>query len=165
MLKLNQSILNQKRKEFLEMSGLVPFNKRRKDLLSNDNSLFNMLDDFFSGSMPMMRSLDADTFKVDVKDMGENYEVTAEMPGIKKENLEINLDDGRLKIRVHHEEESEEENKNYIHRERRVSSMERNIYLQDADDENIKAKLDQGILHISIPKKEDVDTSKKIEIE
>ena len=115
--------------------------------------------------MPMMRSLDADTFKVDVKDMGENYEVTAEMPGIKKENLEINLDDGRLKIRVHHEEESEEENKNYIHRERRVSSMERNIYLQDADDENIKAKLDQGILHISIPKKEDVDTSKKIEIE
>ncbi|NLB19976.1 MAG: Hsp20 family protein [Clostridium sp.] len=147
------------------MSGLVPFNKRRKDLLSNDNSLFNMLDDFFSGSMPMMRSLDADTFKVDVKDMGENYEVTAEMPGIKKENLEINLDDGRLKIRVHHEEESEEENKNYIHRERRVSSMERNIYLQDADDENIKAKLDQGILHISIPKKEDVDTSKKIEIE
>ncbi len=147
------------------MSGLVPFNKRRRELLSNDNSLFNMLDDFFSGSMPMMRSLDADTFKVDVKDLGDNYEITAEMPGIKKENLEINLDEGRLKIRVHHEEESEEENKNYIHRERRVTSMERNIYLQDADDENIKAKLEHGILSITIPKKEDVDTSKKIEIE
>ena len=61
------------------MSGLVPFNKRRRELLSNDNSLFNMLDDFFSGSMPMMRSLDADTFKVDVKDLGDNYEITAEI--------------------------------------------------------------------------------------
>lgn len=147
------------------MAGLVPFNRRRKDLLSNDDSIFNMLDDFFSGSMPMMRNLDTDTFKVDVKDLDNQYEVTAEMPGIKKENLEINLDDGRLKIRVHQEEESEEERKNYIHRERKVSSMERNIYLQDADDENIKARLEEGILHISIPKKEQVDTSKRIEIE
>lgn len=147
------------------MAGLVPFNRRRKDLLSNDDSIFNMLDDFFSGGMPLMRNLDADTFKIDVKDTGKEYEVSAEMPGIKKENLEINLDDGRLKIRVHQEEESEEENKNYIHRERKVSSMERNIYLQDADDENIKAKLEEGILHITIPKKENVDTSKKIEIE
>ncbi len=147
------------------MAGLVPFNKRKRALLSGNDNLSNMLDDFFSEGFPMMRSLDADTFKVDVKDTGAAYEVTAEMPGVKKEDLEIHLDDGRLKIRVHQEEESEEESKNYIHRERKVSSMERNIYLQDAHNEDIKAKLEEGILHITIPKKEEVDTTKRIEIE
>ena len=147
------------------MAGLVPFNRRKRALLSGNDDFSNMLDDFFAEGFPMMRNLEADTFKIDVKDTGKTYEVTAEMPGIKKENLDIHLDEGRLKICVHQEEENEEENKNYIHRERRVTSMERNIYLQDAASDDIKAKLEEGILHIAIPKKEQVETTKRIEIE
>ena len=147
------------------MAGLVPFNKRKRALLSGNDNLSNMLDDFFSEGFPSLRTLEGDTFKVDVKDLGETYEVTAEMPGVKKEELDIHLDDGRLKIKVHQEEESEEESKNYIHKERKVCSMERNIYLQDAHTDDIKAKLEEGILHITVPKKEKIETTKRIEIE
>lgn len=152
-------------KGVFQMAGLVPFNRRKRALLSGNDNFYDMLDDFFAEGFPMMRNLEADTFKIDVKDTGKTYEVTAEMPGIKKEDLDIHLDDGRLKICVHQEEESEEENKNYIHRERRISSMERNIYLQDAGSDDIKAKLNEGILTIEIPKKEEIDTAKRIEIE
>ncbi|NLC66050.1 MAG: Hsp20 family protein [Clostridium sp.] len=147
------------------MSNLRPFNRRRRALLS-DSNFSNMLDDFFSSGFPTMeRNLQMDTFKLDIKDEGENYKVTAELPGIKKEDLDVSLDKGRLKIRVHQEEEKDEEEKNYIHKERRVCSMERNIYLEDADSEDIKARLDDGILNLTIPKKEEIDTSKRIEIE
>lgn len=147
------------------MSNLRPFNRRRRALLS-DSNFSNMLDDFFSAGFPTMeRNLQMDTFKLDIKDEGENYKVTAELPGIKKEDLDVSLDKGRLKIRVHQEEEKDEEEKNYIHKERRVCSMERNIYLEDADSEDIKARLDDGILNLTIPKKEEIDTSKRIEIE
>lgn len=147
------------------MSNLRPFNRRRRDLLSG-NTFSNMLDDFFSdGFSDMGRNLQMDTFKLDIKDTGENYKVTAELPGVQKENLDVSLDDGRLKIRVQEKEEKEDEKENYIHKERRLSSMERNIYLEDADSEGVKAKLEEGILHLTISKKEEIDTSKKIEIE
>lgn len=147
------------------MSNLRPFNRRRRDLLSG-NTFSNMLDDFFSDGFPDMgRNLQMDTFKLDIEDTGENYKVTAELPGVQKENLDVTLDDGRLKIRVQQEEEKKDEKENYIHKERRLSSMERNIYLEDADSESVKAKLEEGILHLTISKKEEIDTSKKIEIE
>lgn len=75
------------------------------------------------------------------------------------------MEDGRLKISVNKEENIEEKNKNYIHRERRYSSMNRNIFLADADCGKIKAKLEDVVLAITVAKKEKLDTSVKIDIE
>ena len=148
------------------MAGLIPFNRKKKDLLRNEFGDFgSMLDDFFSESFPFRRSLDADTFKVDVEDSEKEYIVHAELPGVKKEEVSLSLEDGRLRISVQRDEEKEEKDKNYIHRERRVCSMERNIFLQEAGEENIKAKLEHGVLKIEIPKKPHVDTSRRIEID
>lgn len=148
------------------MAGLIPFNRKKNDLLRSDFGDFSsMLDDFFSESFPFIRSLEADTFKVDIEDGEKEYIVHAELPGVKKEEVSVSLEDGRLRISVQRNEEKEEKDKNYIHREIRVSSMERNIFLKDAGEENIKAKLENGVLKIEIPKKPHVDTSKKIEIE
>ncbi len=147
------------------MAGLVPFNTRRSELSNiGYNDFYNMLDDFFSEGWPLRRSLSADTFQVDVQDE-KNYFVTAEIPGVKKEEISVFMEDGKLKVSIERKEELEDKSKNYIHRERRCCSMARNIYLGDADSAGIKAKLVDGVLKIIVPKTENRDKSINVEIE
>ncbi len=148
------------------MAGLVPFNRRRADVLSTGfDSFQNMLDDFFTEGWPLRRSLLGDTFKLDVQDNKTEYLIEAELPGATKEDINISLNDGRLTIAVNKDETVEEKDKNYIHRERRYSSMSRNVMLGDADAAGIKAKLDNGVLSITVPKKIKPDSSVVIDIE
>ena len=148
------------------MSGLIPFNRKRQDFLNTGFEDFqNMLDDFFTEGWPIRRSLASDTFKIDVQDNQNEYIVEAEMPGVQKEEIDLSLDDGKLSISVKKEESKEENEKNYIHKERRYCSMSRTIFLKDANPEGINAKLDNGVLKISVPKKNKIDLSKRIEIE
>ena len=148
------------------MAGLVPFNRRRADVLSTGlDSFQNMLDDFFAEGWPFGRSLMADTFKIDVRDNNTEYLIEAELPGAKKEDIGISLNEGRLNISVNMDETIEEKDKNYIHRERRTSSMNRSIMLGDADSAGVKAKLDNGVLSVSVPKKKQPDNSVIIDIE
>ncbi len=148
------------------MAGLVPFNRRRPDVLSTGfDSFQNMLDDFFAEGWPFRRSLVADTFKIDVQDNKTEYLIEAELPGIQKENIGISLNEGRLSITVSQDEAVEEKDKNYIHRERRYTSMSRSIMLSDADASGIKAKLDNGVLSINVHKKTKPDSAVVIDIE
>ncbi len=149
------------------MAGLVPFNRRRKDLMSTGFEDFqNMLDDFFAEDWPRPRSLMKDTFKIDVKEDDNEYMVEAELPGMTKEDVSLSIEDGRLSISVNKEEVKEDQDqKNYIHRERRYTSMQRNIFLAEAADEGITAKLKDGVLMITVPKKVHEDKSRAIEIE
>ena len=148
------------------MAGLIPFNRKRNDLMNiGFDDFSNMLDDFFTGSWPVQRSLAADTFKIDIQDNDTEYMIEAELPGVKKEDVEITLNEGRLNLSVKKEEISENESKKYIHRERRHAQMSRSILLADANDEGIQAKLEEGVLTIKVPKKQQVDTSKRIMIE
>ena len=148
------------------MAGLIPFNRKKNDLLSTGFEDFHsMLDDFFTEGFPMRRSLAADTFKVDVVEEDTAYVVQAELPGVDKKDIQLSLSEGRLRIGVVREEEKEEKGKHYIHKERRSMSMERNIYLAEAEEDGIKAKLDQGVLSVHIPKKPHMEKSKHIDID
>ncbi len=142
------------------MSGLIPFNSRNGLL-----NFGNMLDDFFTENWLPSRSLLRDTFKIDVEENGQEFLIHAELPGIAKDEINLDLNDGRLTISVNRTEDVNEEKKNYIHRERRVSSMSRSVYLADAAAENIGAKLDNGVLTITVPKRVKQNGSTKIEIE
>jgi len=149
------------------MAGLIPFNKRR-DLATRDSGIdefYNMLDDFFRSDWPFRRSLEDDTFKLDVIDNGNEYIIEAEVPGIDKKDINVEMVDNRLEISITKDESKEEKDKNYIHKERYYSSMSRSIYLADAKSEGLKAKLENGILKITIPKEEIKENKTKIEIE
>lgn len=135
------------------MAGLVPFNRNKLWLRpSGFEEFYNMLDDFFNDTRIMPRSLAADTFKIDVQDTEKEYIIDAELPGASKEEVSLEFNEGRLTISVNREENVEEEKKNYIHKERRVSSMQRSMYLADADADGIKARLEDGMLHVNVPK-------------
>lgn len=148
------------------MTGLVPFNRKNTGLLNTGfEDFYNMLDDFFSDNWSPRRSLARDTFKINVQQNEKEYLIDAELPGVSKEEIGLDLSDGRLNISVKREEKINEEKKNYIHRESRFSSMSRSVYLEDADAKGIKAKLDSGVLRITVPRQEKTVKSEAIEIE
>jgi HSP20 family protein len=151
------------------MAGLIPFNRKNSNPLqaadAGFENFYNMLDDFFTEGWPFRRSLARDTFKVDVQENDKEYLVEAELPGVKRDEINLEIDEGKLRISVNKSAEIEEEKKNYVHRERRYSSMVRNIFLANAASEGIKAQLQDGILSVIVPKQEKPDTSTKITIE
>ena len=148
------------------MAGLIPFNRKYSAVLPTGfEDFYNVLDDFFSEGSSGRRNLARDTFKIDVEETPEDFKIQAELPGVKKEEIDLALNDGKLSISVKKEENVEEEKKNYIHRERRLSSMVRSVYLGDAKAEGIKAKLEDGILTITVEKERKVDKAVSIAIE
>ncbi|WP_035355831.1 Hsp20 family protein [Acetobacterium malicum] len=148
------------------VTALIPFNRKRNDLMNTGFDDFqNMLDDFFAEGWPLRRSLAGDTFKIDLQDNEKEYIVEAELPGVAKGDINLSLEEGRLQISVKKEEVKEEKEKNYIHRERKFSSMTRNVFLADAASDDIKAKLTDGVLTITVPKAVKQEPSKLIEIE
>lgn len=149
------------------MSGLIPFNRKSNGLArSSDFDVFHsMLDDFFGDSWLPGRNLLRDTFKIDIEETDEEYRIEAELPGVQKSEIDLSADDDILCISVNREEEVNKEGKNYIHRERRASSMSRRVRLAGANLDAIKARLDNGVLTITLPKGEEVKHSRKIDIE
>ncbi len=148
------------------MAGLVPFDKGRSNFMNvGIDGFHQMFDDFFTDGWPIRRMLAAETFRVDVQEDETNYFISAELPGVKKEEISVFMEEDRLHISATREEKTEESEKNYVHRERRSSSMRRSILITNADPSGIKAKLDDGILSLTVPKKDKADKSVKIEIE
>ena len=92
--------------------------------------------------------------RVDIKEKDKEYLLEAEIPGVNKEQINLKIKDDILTIAVEGKEEIKEEKENYIRQERRYGSFKRSFYVEDVEQENIKAKFKNGILEIKLPKKE-----------
>ena len=89
----------------------------------------------------------------DVLDEGDHYVINAELPGVTKDDVKLNVSDGNVEISAEHKEEKEEKKKNYVRKERRTFAYHRNLPLPEkVDSAKAKAKLNNGILSINIPK-------------
>ncbi len=150
------------------MAGLVPFNRRNNSMARKNegfDDFYNMLDDFFHDSWLPGRNLLNDTFKIDIQENDSEFLIEAELPGIRKEEIELNMDDENLCISVQRTEDINKDGKNYIHRERREGCMSRRLHLAGAKMDDIKAKLDNGVLTINVPKAENETNRRRIEID
>lgn len=135
---------------------------------SHSNSLFNMMDDIFDESFfkPTTRfNTISPSFKLDVKDIEEQYVVEAQLPGVQKEAVGLEYKDNRLYISVAKKETVEEDNNGYVYRETRNEAMERVVFLKNVDVNGITAKLDNGILVVTAPKKVVEKDQYKIDIQ
>lgn len=132
---------------------------RIKPYTTRNVDLFNLFDDFFNDSRVYNGSL-----KIDVRDLEKEYIVDVDVPGINKEDIEVHFENERLFINVNREEDKEEDDKGYVHRERRSMSLSRSIYLKDVDPKQFSAKLDNGVLTITAKKLEDKINKYMIEI-
>ncbi len=127
---------------------LVKYNPFRS-LLSFDNEMRN----FFN-----LGNYESDTVwspNVDIIDNENSYELKAELPGLKKKDITISVEDGVLKLSGDKKLENEKKEKNYHLRESFYGKFERNFRLpKDVEFDNIKAEFKNGVLDIHIPKSE-----------
>ena len=94
--------------------------------------------------------------RTDVKEDKEGYEVHIDLPGFKKEDVQITLKDGYMTVAASRVNEVEE-GKKYLRRERYVGNVSRSFYVGEVlTEEDIKAKFENGVLKITLPKKEEV---------
>ena len=135
--------------------------------LSGIGDFDSAVSDFFSRPFGFFRELDFGwSPRVDVTESETAYELHAELPGIKKKEIEVSFQDDILTIsgEKKHEEKKEDRENTYYHRESGYGSFKRSFrFTQPVFDENISAKYKDGILTITVPKAE-VPEPQKVEI-
>lgn len=143
------------------MFGLVPFNSKRNDVTRRDGiwDLRSVFDEFFNDSLFPTAFSGAGSIRADIRETEKEYVIEAEIPGANKENIQIEFRDNILTIGVEHNEEVNEERKDYIRRERRCGTASRSFRVENVMNEGVTAKYKDGILTVTLPKLE--ETSKK----
>ena len=121
----------------------------------------NLIDDFFGYDYPFGRYQRTDVnslMKTDVKEHDDGYELEISLPGYKKEDIHAELKNGYLMINASiskSNDEKDEESGKYIRRERYSGSCSRSFYVgENVTQEDIKAKYENGVLTLLIPKNE-----------
>ncbi len=153
-----------------EKKEIVPFWRSGFDEL--DRVFDNFKRDFEHAFAPAFAAKPLHLFEAttacDLVDEGDKFVVTADMPRIKKEEINLNVGDDYIDISAEHKESEEEKKKKYIKKEHSEVSIHRRISLPDrVKSSDVKAKLNNGILTVEIPKEKPTPEPKttKIKIE
>ncbi len=104
--------------------------------------------------------------KCDIYEREGNYHIEMDIPGFNKEDIKVEAKNDYLTITAEKSSENNDEDneRNYVHRERTYGRYQRSFYLNGLDSENIDAEFNNGVLKIMVPKKENNDDRKYIEI-
>lgn len=148
------------------MFDLTPYTRRHNDSICRGfydpfRELEALQRSFFSGS-------DLPAFRTDVKDQGDSYLLEAELPGMKKEDIHLDVNDDTLTISAERKAEAEDKDAEgrYVKRERSYGSFCRSFDLTGIDADNIKAAYVDGILRLTLPKQtEQPKAARRLEIE
>lgn len=127
------------------------------------NNLFEDFDKLF------FNSFETSELKTDIREKNGNFILDVDLPGFKKEDIDVSVDDGYLTIRAEKKEENEEKDEKgrYLRRERCYGSCSRSFYVGDIDEKTVKATYENGILSLTVPKDQPkrLEDKKRIEIE
>ena len=118
---------------------------------------FGFRDNFFGGKNPLYGKHAKNIMKTDVRETDKGYELDVDLPGFKKDEVQVQLKDGYLTISAAKGLDKDEEDKkgNYIRRERYAGSMSRSFYVgKHVTVEDVHPKYESGILSFSVPKAE-----------
>lgn len=129
-----------------------------KENLFDDFMDFPFEKEFFGRRNPLYGKNEKNIMKTDVKETDSSYEVAIDLPGFKKDEVSAKLEEGYLTISASKSldrEEKDEKSGTYIRRERYSGQCSRSFYVGDAvTEKDIRAKFEDGILRVSVPKKE-----------
>lgn len=121
------------------------------------DEMMNM-NDFFGDQSPLYGKHAKNLMKTDIREHESGYEVDIDLPGFKKDEINLQLDNGYLTVSAAKGLDKDEQAKDgtYIRRERYVGSCSRSFYVgEGVTEEDVHAKYEDGILKLAIPKKED----------
>ena len=147
------------------MFELRPFERRNNHIAAYDP--WDQMERAFFGDGSWGRGLSE--FKTDIQDKGDSYLLEADLPGFKKDEVNVELNNGYLTIEAAKSLDKDDADKQgrYIRQERYAGSMSRSFYVGDVKPEDVKAKYESGVLTVLIPKEEPkkLTSSSKIAIE
>ena len=124
----------------------------------------NLFDEFFADPFGLTRGSEVsdhlygknakNLMKTDIREKDNSYELDIDLPGFKKDDLNIDLSNGYLTIQASKGLDKDEQDKDgrYIRRERYAGSMSRSFYVGDVKPEEVSAKFEDGILRLDLPK-------------
>ncbi|MEE0699605.1 MAG: Hsp20/alpha crystallin family protein [Bacilli bacterium] len=123
----------------------------------------NYFGDIFDDFMPAVKE---GSMKCDIYEKDGDYHIEMDVPGFNKDEIKIEAKKDYLTVTAEKSSEKNEEDKdkNYLHRERSYGKYQRSFYLQDLDSERVNAEFNNGVLSISVPKKDAEEGKKYIEI-
>ena len=146
-------------------------NNRHFDLQRSEREPLGFFDGWFDDFMPMFSRKEMKEFnsvmKTDIKETENNYVLEVDLPGFDKKDINMELENGYLSISAKREHKVEKNDKkdNFIRRERSFGQFSRSFYVGDIKEEDISAKLENGILTVLLPKEEkETPKTKRIEI-
>ena len=140
------------------MASLVPYDRYNR--MARSMWPFDLFDELVPARLDAQAG-----FKMDVEDAGDTYVVTAELPGVSRDQIDVELNEGRLSISVEKTETEEHKAKNFLHKEMSEWSATRGVYLKDAATAGLSAKLVDGMLTVSVPKQDEKANVTKIAID
>lgn len=132
------------------MFDMIPF--RKNSLAGREDFFSSFLKNFFDDDYFSVMGGLSESFRVDLKETNDNYLVEADLPGVKKEDINVEFNNYNLIIRAKRDESIEDKKENYVRRERHYGEFNRSFYIDNADETNITASFNAGVLKIAIPK-------------
>ncbi len=129
------------------MYTIVPFNHR----FNRPASMFDLADAFMRPFFEMSRPA-PETFRADVKEDPEQWELSVELPGVKPEDISLQAENDVLTVAADVNSERNEQHQNYVYTERRTGRMSRSFPLEGVNQEAITAAYENGVLKVTLPK-------------
>lgn len=130
---------------------------------SNEDKKNNLMDEFQNFFVDSIFSSKA--LKTDIVENDNDYVLQVDLPGVDKKDISLDFNNQYLTLSVEKKEENEEKNKKYIRKERNSFSYSRSYYLEKGSEDDIKAKLENGILTITVGKVKNTENKTVINIE
>lgn len=143
------------------MFELIPFDRHIRSAANYDPfRALNELERSFFGSESMVSA-----FRTDVTDTGDAYRLDAELPGFKKEDIKLDVENDCLTISAERKLDNEDKKPNFVKRERFYGSYQRSFDVSGINVDGIEAAYENGVLTLTMPKKvETVPASRRLEI-
>ena len=143
------------------MFELIPFDRHSRNMAGFDPfRMLNEMDRRFFTGVPSVS-----VFNTDVIDTGDAFKLECELPGFKKEDIKIDIENDCLTISAERSSDDKDEKENYVKRERFYGSFTRSFDVSGINVDNIEAGYSDGVLTVTLPKKAaEVPASRRLEI-
>ena len=153
------------------MAMMVPMRRNRNLLSELMSDPFDAFFDAAAAPMQAMQKMSPTLMRTDIKETDGGFELTIDLPGFKKDDVQAELKDGQLTITAQTQSESEDKDEKgtYVRKERFSGKCSRTFYVgEDIEENDIHAKFEDGVLKIDVPKKQEqpkLEEKKTIAIE
>ena len=153
------------------MAMLMPMRRNRNLLSELMSDPFDAFFDAATAPVQAMQKMSPSLMRTDIKETDAGFELTIDLPGFKKDDVQAELKDGYLTIAAQTQSESEDQDEKgtYVRKERFSGKCSRTFYVgDDIEEDDIRAKFEDGVLKIAVPKKQEqpkLEEKKTIAIE